>query len=272
MNDLILLVLFAACAIIGFIMVIRTTRSLRAPRNYGKVLLAWSEPARSDFRDDLPTWLAINLHRFTAIGMGAGVLLMLFTRPVLALGFLAFAELPVVVLGVLAAAAAALMGLLWGFMVAGPLAEVIGGDRHYAVADDGLLTTGHVLPWAVFREYSFDSGSGLVTLWSATLPGTPAYLLRPPSAADVQQLLSLLHDRLPEQASRPGWLLSWRFPMLMLLFCLVFGLAAALICSHPTLNSLLLMPLLLWLFLALGSGMIMRLIYGGTPAAAATAA
>ena len=273
MNNLVLLVLFAACAIIGCIIVIRATRSLRAPRNYREVVVAWNESARSDFRADVSTWTAINLHRVTAVGLGIAEVLLILSGSAAGLVPLALSPLTVLLAGLLVPGAVALMGILWGFVAGGPLAEMIGGDRHYAVAQQGVLAFGNRYPWSTIREVSFDATSGRIYLWSAALPGAVAFVFSPPSPEQRQILLGVLQEHLPTQMQHPGLLRRYSFPLLMAAFCSVFIAAAILLYNHPAVLTLLTFPLLLWLFLAAGSVLIMRAIYGGRgqPAAVAPA-
>jgi hypothetical protein len=272
MNILYLLTPFVICAAIGFFLVIRATRGLRVARNYGDVLLAWTEPPRVDLHADLPTWLGINLHRGTAIGLGIAELLVILGRPKPDAWSTMAGSWAVWALSLLMPAAVALMGLLWGFVLGGPLAERIGGDHHYAVAEQGILAHGRLLPWSTFREVSVGAASGLIYLWSRPLAGAVAFVFRPPSAELRQQLLSILQIRLPLQAERPGLLRRYSFPLLMAAFCTPFIAAAIVLCIVGGTAALLTLPLLLWLLLGAGSLLIMRAIYGGEGRPAATAA
>lgn len=263
MTILYLLAPFVICAVIGFFLVIRATRGLRATRNYGDVLLAWTEPPRVDLRADLPTWLAINLHRGTALGLGLAELLVILGGPKPDAWSAMAGSWAAWILALLMPGAAALTGLLWGFLLGGPLAERIGGDHYYAVAEHGILAHGRLLPWSTFREVSVGAASGLIYVWSRPLPGAVAFVFGPPSPELRQQLLGILQSSLPVQARRPGLLRRYSFPLLMAAFCAPFIAAAIVLCILAGTAALLTLPLLLWLLLGAGSFLIMRAVYGG---------
>ena len=262
MTDLIPLMVFAGFAVSGFYAIIESMRRLRAQYSFPDALLSWRERPRADFRADFPGWLAINVHRYTGIGLGLTELaLVLFLRPLaswpdLQTGFL---EL---IAGVMVILAISITGYLWGFLIGGPVAEVIGGDRHYAVSDAGIHTLGRVSPWIAFSGLSFDAASGMISIWSASLPGAVAFGFKPATAEERQQLLGILQSHLSTRVEPPGLLRRYSFPLLMAAFCAIFILAAALLIRADANFALVVIPLLLWLFLALGSSLMMRMVYG----------
>ena len=165
--------------------------------------------------------------------------------------------------GVMVILAISITGYLWGFLIGGPVAEVIGGDRHYAVSDAGIHTLGRVSPWIAFSGLSFDATSGMISIWSASLPGAVAFGFKPATAEERQQLLGILRAHLSTRVELPGLLRRYSFPLLMAAFCAIFILAAALLIRADANFALVVIPLLLWLFLALGSSLMMRIVYGG---------
>ncbi len=267
MPNTLYLIVFGGCALWGFINVMWQTRKIRAPRRYAGELFSWTEPAGSSFRDDFPAWIAINIHRGTTILLGFEALLILFFRPAeslalprapLALSFL---------LGPLLVGLVALIGVFWGFMVGGPLADAIGGDRHYAVSDEGVLAHGHLWPWEAATHFTVDRERGAIRVWSASLPGTLAFSFHPP-AEGWAPLLAVLRAHLPERDELALARERYGFTLRMAMLCAPFLAAGIILFWLPAIVALLALALLMWLILALGSSFIMRRIYGGKSRAA----
>lgn len=272
MIGLIPLMVFAGFAASGVYSIIENMRRLRAQHSFPDTLLSWSERPRADFRADFPGWCAINLHRYTGIGIGlAEVALVLSLRPLASWPDLQAGALNLFA-GVTVILAISISGYLWGALVGGPVAGVIGGDRHYAVSDAGLHTLGHVTPWIAFNDFSFDAGSGMIFLWSASLPGAVAFAFKPATAEQRQQLLGILQAHLATRHEPPQLLRRYSFPLIMALFCTLFILAVVLLIQADANLGLIVIPLLLWLFLASGSSLMMRMVYGGKARPARTAA
>lgn len=268
-QNTLFLVVFGACAIFGCISVMRSTRRIRQPHRYAGALIEWAERPGSSFREDFPTWLAINTHRGTSILLGLVALFLMITRPVESLSPPSWPLLARVLLDPLLVGVVALMGFLWGFMVGGPLAEATGGDRHYAVSDAGVLALGRLMPWDAVAQMSVDQERGALYLWSASLPGTVAYSFHPP-AEQRPALLRVLQTHLQAGGAPARSQDRYRFALRMALLCAPFIVAAAILAWMPlTAPALFACAVLIWLLLALGSSLIMRWVYGnrGRPAA-----
>ncbi len=263
MPNTLFLFVFGGCAIWGFVNVLWRTRQVRAPHPYAGTLYTWSEPAGSSIRDDFPTWLAINIHRGTSILLGFVALLVLIFRPAEDFA-LPQAPLPVsFLIGPLLVGLVALIGFFWGFMVGGPLADAMGGERHYAVSDQGVLAHGKVWPWDAATHLSVNRERGAIRVWSASLPGTIAFSFHPP-ADGWDSLLAVLRSHLPERDGPGQRTERYGFALRMAVLCAPF-LAAALIIVYllPAAGALMALALLMWAVLSLGSSFIMRRIYGG---------
>lgn len=264
MPNTLFLIVFAGCAIWGFANVLWRTRKIRAPQRYAGALFSWAEPTGSSFRDDLPTWIAINIHRGTAILLGLVGLLILVFRP--AESFALPQEPPALsfLLGPLLVGLVALIGFFWGFMVGGPLAGAMSGDRHYAVSEAGMLAHGRLTPWEALTHLSVDHGRGAIRLWSASMPGTIAFSLHPP-AEGWDALLAVLKAHLPErdEPMQMRWRERYGFALRMAWLCAPYIVAGLVLLLLPAAGALMLLAVLMWIFIALGSSFIMRRVYGG---------
>ncbi len=261
MPNTLFLVVFAVTALYGFIMVLRRTRQLRGPVRYKDFLYEWAERPGTSFREDFPTWIAINIHRGTAILLGLVGLLMLIFHPLYSPPSPDWPPAAAFLFGPLLVGIVALLGVFFGFMVGGPFAEAIGGDRHYAVSEAGVLALGQLSPWDAFSDLSLAREQGAVRIWSASLPGTIAFSLHPP-AEGWDSLLRVLQAHLPTREEPLRGAERYGFALRMALLCAPFCAAGLILAWMPSAAALMALAVLLWLLLSLGSTLIMRWVYG----------
>ncbi len=263
MGKLIYLIFYAVFFVVGFYLMVKRTRELRAPRQYKDASFSWAEPHRSDLEDDVPTWTAINTHRLASILLGLVTLLILLTRPseAFTLDFLPppFAWLSDSML----VGFAALNGYFLGYVLGGPVAEVVAGDHHYALSAAGILASGYLFPWDTFSHITMDDLRGGVHLWSASMPGTAAFVFRPPSAEESRALFADLRDHLPQGEPPADFASKFGFALRMALLCAPFVLVGILLYLTPAGVSLLALCALLFVLLPVGGSFIMRSVYGG---------
>ncbi len=260
--NMLFLIIFGICALWGFFLVLRSTRQYRMPRQYKDALVAWAEPPGTGFREDLPTWIAINMHRGTVILLGLVGLWLLLSQPV---GSLGRPDWPLAIrylLDPLPGSLVAVIGFFWGFIVGGLPAEIKGGDRHYALSEAGVLTGGRLCPWELFTHLSIGGERDAIHLWSAPLPGTIAFSFHPP-AETRPAVLSTVQAHLRMGGAPAQKVERYGFPLRMVLLCAPFVAAGLLLAWMPSAPALMALAALMWLVLALGGKFILGWVYGG---------
>src|SRR5512138_620989 len=134
-------------AVYGGYTVLKSLQAVRKPRKYPDALMYWDERPSGLQGDDLMSWLGVNIHRLALVCIAAISVLVFVrdargaTEPFAAgwdSGFLA---------SVVAYFTAALTAFFGGFTLFGPVAEFMGGNRHYAASESGLLLAGQHFPW-----------------------------------------------------------------------------------------------------------------------------
>lgn len=271
MNSL-FVVVFGGCALYGFVTVVSQTRKIRARRPYEGVLFEWAEPPGTSFREDFPTWLAINIHRGTVILLGLAALLMLIFQRIDGIAPANWPPVTAFLYGPVLLGVVAMNGFFFGFMTGGPLADRMGRNRHYAVSEAGVLAVGRLEPWDMLSHITLDRERGAVRIWSRSLPGTIAFAFHPP-AERWNTLLGVLQAHLPVR-EEPSGAQRYGLALRMALLCAPFVAAGIFLCWLPsagalmTLAALMGLVVLVWLLLMLGSTLIMRWVYGGKGKAA----
>jgi hypothetical protein len=260
-NNFFFIALFALMAVYGAYNIFRQTRLIRLERKYKDAIVAWDEPGDTGFRSDFPSWLGVNIHRGTVILLGLIALVLLMSRPVPTYPFLTMNGLASYIAFGILTVSLGLIGFILGFMLAGPLAEIFGGHRHYAMADAGLLAFGRLWPWETFKSYTWDPVRSGIYLWSASLPGTVAFDIHAQSPDTMRELRSIVGRHLPAETVAHPLHRRYRFALLMSVLCVPFIIAAVVLWFLPMWVSLLILSILMWLLLAAGTLLITRLIY-----------
>jgi hypothetical protein len=205
--------------------------------------------------------VAIFIHRLSviAVGLAAGLVLVVHPmRPALSWGLAGFLVLPVLAMVV------AVTGYRLGAALFFPLAERLGGDRHYTISAEGISNLGQLFPWKAFRGFSLAAEGTAIRLWSASFPGLASLVLAPPPEK-MPDLLFLLQSRLPGEPvpASGGFLTQAAFPALMAGICTPIVLAAGLLFLVPAEAALVGNSLLLYLLAFVGGKGFMRLGFGG---------
>lgn len=251
----ILLVIFGLFTIYGAVSSVVMMRKMRARRDYKGILFEWAEPPTLGFglsglRYESGAWVAIVLHGLAVAAAGSAVCLVLFVRPLrplLSWGMAGLLVVPVMVMMV------SMAGNWWGTVLAHPLAERLGGERHAAVSPDGILYLGQLFPWNAFKGFSLAAEGTAIRLWSASFPGLIGLVLVPPSE-QRPALLELLRRQLPGEPAEAsgGFRAQLAFPALMGIVCGPLVLAAWLMVLAPAELALLIDGLLMLLLMLVG--------------------
>ncbi|MGA9397625.1 MAG: hypothetical protein WBV22_05120 [Anaerolineaceae bacterium] len=265
MMQPLLLLGFGLPALYGFVKIVMSLRKIRAPRKYRKVLLTWAEHPSTVYRYELNSWVAVNIHRLALIAVGFIALAMIAFRPVVDFEIPGLANpIATIIYFPFLAVGVAFIGFMWGQSIFGPIAELIAGDSHYAISDDGILYSDWLFPWSAFSHFSMNVKETMIQIWSASFPGTVAFTLVPPSAEDVPKLKGILQSHLTTGAnSPPGFIQRCAFPVSMAGISAVFITAAILTFKLSTSIALLLDTFFIYMLVRLGEKLIMRWIYGG---------
>jgi len=260
------LIAYAIFTVYGAYGAVVRMRKLRAPRNYKGPVLTWAETPPplfgfSGLRYEGGTSVAIFIHRLVVIAVGLAEGLLVFIRPMrpaLVWGLAGFVVLPVLAMFV------AVAGYQLGAALFFPLAERLGGDRHFAVSAEGILYLGQLFPWNAFRGFSLAAEGTAVRLWSGSFPGMVNMVLVPPPEK-LPELLALLQRQLPDESASAsgGFLTQAAFPALMAGICAPIALAAGLLFRAPAEAALAANGLLLYLLATVGGKGFMRLGFAG---------
>ena len=261
---LLLLLTFGLLVIYGGYSVLKGTRDVRKPRRYADALFAWSERPGLTFKYDFSNWLGISIHRAALVLMALLAVLTMWVQP--NKGFI-FPGLPIylrILLDPLLYLAVVLLGVGCGFSLFGPIADILGGDHHYAISDAGLLLANQLIPWSAFSHFEHDMQRGVIYVWSASLPATVGLAVILPSGEDLLKLSGLLQRHLPAAGSASSGLFGrYEFPFRISVACVPFILASGLLyLLAPWRLAVILDALLMWVLLWLGGALINLWIYG----------
>lgn len=208
-SKTILLVEFGFMVLYGGVEVIRQARKMRAPRKYKDEIFAWSEHPVSSFKYDTLSQIAISIHWIAVVLIGLIELLALIVHPFSVGGysFLAFFVMIAVV---------PIVGYMWGHNLVQPISLALAGDRHYAIAETGILWAGQSIPWDAFTHFVFDRENNMIRLWSSSFHGMLSFLFAPPSEY-LSKILELLQSHLPNETTvpTPSLMRQWSFPLIM---------------------------------------------------------
>jgi hypothetical protein len=265
MSNIILLIIFVLFSIVGFYLCAKSIRDIRAPRKYKDVLFTWTEAYRSTHIYDLPSWLATSIHWISVITIGLVVVTVLILHPLIEVFVLPFSYPLLTLLAIsLLACSSGLAGFLWGSCLFGPIAEHIGGDSHFAIAEDGLLFAGRLFPWSTFSHFSFDAVKKQIHLWSASSPATIAFTFAPASAVTTSRLIEIIKSHLPaSEHSYKNSLKRYIFAARMAAMCAPFVLLAFLMLLATSGLAIVVNSFLLYILIVLGAKLITEVVYGG---------
>ncbi len=158
----------------------------------------------------------------------------------------------------------AFMGIQWGQSIFWPFAELIAGDSHYAISDDGILYGDLLFLWSGFSHFSMYHGQPVIKLWSASLPATVAFTLVPATNEDGLKISGILQKHLEYSMDySPGFIQGATFPALMAGISALFISLAMLTFKLPTGIALILNTVIIYLLILIGGKLLMRLIFGG---------
>jgi hypothetical protein len=260
---LFLLLIFGLLVIYGGYSVLKGTRDVRKPRRYDDALFAWSERPGQTFKYDFSNWLGISIHRAALVLIAVLALVTMLVQPNQGFGLPGLPNYLILVLDLLVYFAVALLGTGCGFSLFGPVADLLGGDHHYALSDAGILLANQLIPWSAFSHFESDLQRGVIYLWSASLPASVGLAAIIPSSEDLLKLSGLLHQHLPAAGNASSGLFGrYAFPVRMAVACASFILAAGLLYLAPWRLAVILDALLMWVLMWLGAALINLWIYG----------
>ena len=229
---------------------------MRAPRKYKDAVLAWSERPRSSFIYDRISWLAIMIHGTSVVLIGLIVLVSFMTRP-----FNAIAStfiMMIVLVGIIA-----IVGQIWGSLLFYPVALALAGDRYIAISTEGILWAGNLIPWNAFSCFRLDPESNIIQLWSASLRGTPAFMLTPPKEY-ASGVMDILQSHLPSEnmISPPSVVEQYLLPITMAVVCISVLVAACFVLQLPLEITLIVNGILMYLLMIIGGPVLLRSLLG----------
>ncbi len=216
------LIIFGLFTAYGGFRMVAAMRKMRTRRDYQGAILTWTERPSPAFRlsglkyeGGARASVVIHGLSMAAIGLAVGLALFLRPmRPVLEWEMPGLFVIPGLAMMI------AIVGYFWGTALFHPLAEQLGGDRHFAVSAEGILYIGQLMPWSAFRRFSLTTDGSAAQLWSASFPGLIGVVLSPPPE-QMTALLELLRMHLPGEPGEAsgGFLAQCLFPGLVVAIC-----------------------------------------------------
>ena len=229
---------------------------MRAPRRYKDALLAWSERPLSSFKYDRISWVAIMIHGTSVVLIGLIVLVSFMTRPfnAIASSFI----MMIVLVGMIA-----IVGQICGGLLFYPLALSLAGDRYIAISTEGILWAGNLIPWNAFCCFRLDPESNMIQLRSASLRGTPAFMLTPPKEY-ASGVIDILQRHLPNEnmVSPPSLVEQFLLPITMAVVCIPVLIAACFVLQLPLELTLIVNGVLMYLLMIVGGPVLLRSLLG----------
>jgi hypothetical protein len=252
----VLIVVFWSLAIWGAFDMVRGARKMRAPRKYKDAVFAWTEHPLSSFKYDRISWAAISIHAVSVISIGLIEFLSLTLRPFNAVAS-SFIML-IILVGIIAMA-----GQIWGSLVFYPVALALAGDRYIAISTEGILWAGNLIPWSAFNRYSLDPEKNIIRLWSASLRGTPAFMLTPPGEY-ASGVIDILQSHLPGEnmISPPSVVEQYLLPIAMAVICIPVVITACFMLQLPLEITLIVNGILMYLLMIVGGPVLLRSLLG----------
>jgi hypothetical protein len=252
----VLIVVFWSLAIWGAFDIVRGARKMRAPRKYKDAIFAWSERPLSSFKYDRISWVAISIHGVSVILIGLIVLFSLTLRPfnAIASSFI----MMIVLVGIIA-----IVGNICGSLLFYPVALALAGDRYVAISTDGILWAGNLIPWSTFSYFGFDPEKNMIRLWSASLRGTPAFMLTPPKEY-VSGIMEIFQSHLPSEnmISPPSFGEQYILPITMAIACIPILITACFMSQLPLEMTLIVNGILMYLLMIFGGPVLLRSLLG----------
>jgi hypothetical protein len=252
----VLIVVFWSLAIWGAFDMVRGARKMRAPRKYKDAVFAWSERPLSSFNYDRLSWVAISIHGVSVILIGLIEIFSLTMRPfnAIASSFI----MMLVLVGIIS-----IVGQIWGSLLFYPIALALAGDRYIAISTEGILWAGNLIPWSAFCCFRLDPETNMIRLWSASLRGTPAFMLNPPKEY-VSGLLEIFQSHLPgdNTISPPGFVEQYILPITMAIACIPIVIAAGFMLQLPLEITLIVNGILMYLLMIFGGPVLLRSLLG----------
>jgi hypothetical protein len=252
----VLIAVFWSLALWGAFDMVRGARKMRAPRKYKDALFAWSERPVSSFKYDRISWVAIMIHGTSVVLIGLIVLVSFMTRPfnAIASSFI----MMFILVGIMA-----IVGQICGSLLFYPLALALAGDRYIAIANEGILWAGNLIPWNAFCCFRLDPENNMIQLWSASLRGTPAFMLTPPKEYALG-VAEILQTHLPGEnmTAPPSLVEQYLLPILMAVVCIPVLVAACFVLQLPLEITLMVDSVLMYLLVIVGGPVLLRSLLG----------
>jgi hypothetical protein len=152
---------------------------------------------------------------------------------------------------------------MWGSMLFQPIATAFAGDRHYALSREGVLYAGNLIPWSAFSHFGYIRETNMIRLWSASLPGTIAFLFAPPEEY-TSQIIDILqtHLRNEDLVPPPSFIEQCIFPILMTASCIVVVILIYLIWQISSDLTFIVNAVLMYALMILGGPVLLRSLLG----------
>lgn len=251
----ILMLEFWLLAIYGAFHMLRGARKMRAARNYKDSVFAWSERPFSSTKHDTIAWIATSIHWLTVVLIGLMEFFILVNPsfPLTAFSVLTFLLITIT----------PSVGYMWGSVLFQPIATSFAGNRHYALSKEGVLYAGSLIPWSAFSHFGFVPEKNMIRLWSASLPGTVAFLFAPPEEY-TSQIIDILqtHLRNEDLVPPPSFIEQCIFPILMTASCIVFVILIYLIWQISSDLTFIVNAILMYALMILGGPVLLRSLLG----------
>ena len=256
MIKIILFIIFLIFALIGSISRIRDTRKIRAYRNYKDMLVAWAEHPRSEFQDDIYMGIAIYIHWTSTVLTGIATIIIIVSNPLNTSWSLLIA-LPILFLFIINTSS------LWGSNLLHPIANLISGNRHYAISEEGILFGDNLYPWNTFSSFNVDTNRKVINIWSSSMPETICFVLAPQTSEKTLKIIEILQKYLSSSVPHSQSIIKrCSFSALMAALSAPFVILAILSLLLPAIIAIIVNCILINFLMLFGAKLIFRYVYG----------
>lgn len=255
MIKIFLVIAFLVFTVIGSISRIKDTRKLRAHRNYKNMLVAWAENPRFEFRDDIHMGISIYSHWASTVLIGIVTIIIIIINP-LNVSWHSALSIPILFLLLINT------GFLWGANLLHPIINLNSGERHYALAVEGILFGNNLFPWNTFSGFSIDERKEII-VWSSSMPETVCFTFKPQTYEKMLEIIEILQRNLFKFASPPQNVLKrCVISTLMIFFSIPFVALSIVSLLLPTVIAVIINNLLLYLLMKFGAKLLLKYVYG----------
>jgi hypothetical protein len=152
---------------------------------------------------------------------------------------------------------------MWGTVLFYPVSTFLGGERYVAIANEGVMWAGNMIPWSAIGHIQFDQEHNIIRLWSSTSPGMIVFIFAPP-AGDILKIVGFLQSHIADEnlITPLPFLRRYTFPLAMTVGCISILAIAFVFLQLPSEVALITNSILMFALMLLGGPALLRSLFG----------